>query len=258
MCDEDYALSVHAHVLCMLRVFMFVSLYLLLMWFVSCLSSVLLQFFLLSLYSFRSQFSVVGGILFTGSLVTCRSTASASARLILWSAAANRAEPTGSPFSKYLPPARAAASLLSLLASSLVSAFRATFTETPLFEVCSAKVGPCHFVLHQHLSWVSEYHLRGSLHSNLDGRTLCHCHPETMEQFVFQVFCPRPISPGILLMFAEHVLTAIPCSVTTTVSDDKFSIPISEDVWRTKNTRRAGRESSSRSIQQSRQSRQAR
>ena len=41
-CDEDYALSVHAQVLCILRVFMFVSLYLLLMWFVSCLSSVLL------------------------------------------------------------------------------------------------------------------------------------------------------------------------------------------------------------------------
>ena len=35
-CDEDYALSVHAQVLCILRVFMFVSLYLLLMWFVSC------------------------------------------------------------------------------------------------------------------------------------------------------------------------------------------------------------------------------
>ena len=67
-CDENYALSVHAHRLCILRVFMFVSLYLLLMWFVSCLSSVLLKFFLLYLYSFRSQFSVVGGILFTVTL----------------------------------------------------------------------------------------------------------------------------------------------------------------------------------------------
>ena len=51
---------------------MFVSLYLLLMWFFSCLSSVLLQFFLLYVYSFRSQFSVVGGILFTR-CVYCRS-----------------------------------------------------------------------------------------------------------------------------------------------------------------------------------------
>ena len=33
--DEDYALSMHAHRLCNLRVSVFVSLYLLLMWFVS-------------------------------------------------------------------------------------------------------------------------------------------------------------------------------------------------------------------------------
>ena len=59
--DEDYALSVHAHRLCNLRVSVFVSLYLLLMWCVSCLSSVLVLYS----YSFRSQFSVVGGILFT-------------------------------------------------------------------------------------------------------------------------------------------------------------------------------------------------
>ena len=63
--DEDYALSVHAHRLCNLRVSVFVSLYLLLMWFVSCLSSVLVLLFMLYTYSFRSQFSVVGGILFT-------------------------------------------------------------------------------------------------------------------------------------------------------------------------------------------------
>ena len=54
---------VHAQVLCILRVFM--SLYLLLMWFVSCLSSVLLSFFLLYVFSFRSKFSKVGGFLFT-------------------------------------------------------------------------------------------------------------------------------------------------------------------------------------------------
>ena len=60
---QDYALSVHAHRLCILRVFM--SMCLLLLWFVSCLSSVLVLIFMLYLYSFRSQFSVVGGILFT-------------------------------------------------------------------------------------------------------------------------------------------------------------------------------------------------
>ena len=46
-CDEDYALSVHAQVLCILRVSVFVSLYLLLMWFVSCLSSLLVLLFML-------------------------------------------------------------------------------------------------------------------------------------------------------------------------------------------------------------------
>ena len=40
-CDGDYALSMHVQVLCILRVSVFVSLYLLLMWLVSCLSSVL-------------------------------------------------------------------------------------------------------------------------------------------------------------------------------------------------------------------------
>ena len=63
--DEDYTLSVHAHRLCNLRVSVSVSLYLLLMWFVSCLSSVLVLLFMLYSYSFRGQFSVVGSILFT-------------------------------------------------------------------------------------------------------------------------------------------------------------------------------------------------
>ena len=64
--DENYGFSVHAHMLCNLRVSVFVSLCLLLMWFVSCLSSVLvLLLFMLYTYSFRSHFSVVGGILFT-------------------------------------------------------------------------------------------------------------------------------------------------------------------------------------------------
>ena len=63
-CDKVRA-CVHAQLMCILRVFMFMSLHLLLMWFVSCLSSVLLSFFMLYLYCFRSQFSVVGGILIT-------------------------------------------------------------------------------------------------------------------------------------------------------------------------------------------------
>ena len=37
-----------------------------------------------------------------------------------------------------------------------------------------------------------------------------HCHLETTEQLVFQVFCPCPIS--------NRVMIAIPCSVTITAS----------------------------------------
>ena len=60
---------VHVQMLCILRVFMFMSLYLLLMWFVSCLFSVLVfVVHAVYLYSFRSQFSVVGSILFTPSV----------------------------------------------------------------------------------------------------------------------------------------------------------------------------------------------
>ena len=43
-CDKVRA-CVHAQVLCILHVFMFITLYLLLMWFVSCLSSVLVSLF---------------------------------------------------------------------------------------------------------------------------------------------------------------------------------------------------------------------
>ena len=60
-CDKVRA-CIHAQVLCILRVFVFTSLHLLLMWFVSCLSSLLLSFFMLYLYRFRNQFSVAGGI----------------------------------------------------------------------------------------------------------------------------------------------------------------------------------------------------
>ena len=131
-----------------------------------------------------------------GSLVTCRSNASASTRLILSSAACG---PNRIALQQVFnsPPACFAVGFLSSLASSQVPASRATLTETPLFEVCSAKIGPRRFVLHQHLSWSLGHHLRRS-----------------------RVFCPRPIS-----------LIAVPCSVTTTASDDEFSIPMNAPGW---------------------------
>ena len=61
-----------------------------------------------------------------------------------------------------------AVSLLSTLACSQVSASRTTSTETPLFEVCSAKVGPRYCVLHQHFSRGAKHRLRGPLHSDLN------------------------------------------------------------------------------------------
>ena len=86
------------------------------------------------------------------------------------------------------PPACFAVSLLSLLTSCQVPAPRTTFTETPLFEVCSAKVGSRHFGLHQHVSRGPGHDLRGSLHSDLN-----------VERIVTAIRGPwngsRPISP---------------------------------------------------------------
>ena len=70
------------------------------------------------------------------------------------------------------PPACFAVTLLSPLTSSQVPAFRTTFTETPLSEVCSAKVGPRYFVLHQHVSRGPGHHLCGSLHSDLNVKCI--------------------------------------------------------------------------------------
>ena len=89
---------------------------------------------------------------------------------ILSSAAANRADPTGSPFNgpSILPPTWFAVGLLSPLASSQAPAPRTTFAETPLFEVCSAKVGPRCFVFHQHFSKEARHRLCGPLHVDLN------------------------------------------------------------------------------------------
>ena len=98
--------------------------------------------------------------LVSGSLVAYRSTASASARFILSSAAASRADPHESPFNRLSIVLRAV-SLLSALTSSQVPAPRATSAETPSFEVCSAKVGPRCFVFHHPFSTGARHHLCG-------------------------------------------------------------------------------------------------
>ena len=105
-----------------------------------------------------------------GSLARSLSTGSASARLILSSAAASRADPARVALQQAFDPLPAcfAVSLLSSLASSQIPAPMTTLAETPLLEVCPAKVGPRYLVFHQHLSWVLEHHPSESLHSNLD------------------------------------------------------------------------------------------
>ena len=70
------------------------------------------------------------------------------------------------------PPACFAVSRLPSLASPQVPASRTTLSQTPLFEVSSAKVGSRHFVLHQHVSWGPGHHLCGSPHSDLDVKCI--------------------------------------------------------------------------------------
>ena len=162
-----------------------------------------------------------------GSFTACRSTASASARLILSSAPASRAAPIESPFdSPSILLRHASLCACSPLAISQIPAPGTTLAETSLLEVCSAKVGPRHTVLHQHFSWVSGHHLSGSLQSNLDvGRKVTAIWGP--EWLAFREFCPAShlSDSAILLTFAESVLIASPCSVTTTASDNGFSMP---------------------------------
>ena len=116
------------------------------------------------------------------------------------------------------PPACFAVGVLSPLASPQVPPPRATSAGAPSFEVCSAKAGPRHFVLHQHFSQGARHHL---------CRTHCHSHPETTGQLAFRVLGPRPISPTA----GFSCRSLVPCSVTTTASDDEFTISTNTPGW---------------------------
>ena len=128
------------------------------------------------------------------------------------------------------PPACFAASLLASLAISQIPTPATNLAETPPLKVCPAKVGPRYLVFHQHLSWVSGYHLRGSLHSDLNVERIVTAIRGTAR--IPSILSGSHLSDsGILLMFAVRVLIAIPCSVTTTASDDEFSIPTNTPGW---------------------------
>ena len=83
-------------------------------------------------------------LLTPGSLVACRSTASASARLILSQVTAARADPAESTSQQAFDPPSTCftVTLLSTLASPQVSAPGTALAVTPLLEVRSAKVRP--------------------------------------------------------------------------------------------------------------------
>ena len=173
-----------------------------------------------------------------GSLVACRSTASASARFILSLAAASSCGPRRRVTFLFQQafnssPTCFAVSFLSPLTSAQVPAPRATFAEALSFEVCPPKVSPRHFAFHQHFLQESEAPPLQASPFQLECRRQCHCHLETTGQLAFRVFGPRPISPtqAILLTFAARVLIASPCSVTTTSSDDEFSMPTNTPGW---------------------------
>ena len=102
--------------------------------------------------------------LIPGSLIACRSTASASARLILSSAAASRADPDESPlqFSSDMLRCEFAVVLVHFSRSGIQD------TLHPLIEVSSANVRPPNFVLHQNFARGTKHHLRGPLHSDLN------------------------------------------------------------------------------------------
>ena len=108
-----------------------------------------------------------------GSFTACLSTATASARLILSSAAASRAAALQQAFDPL--PACFAVRLLSSLTRSQIPASRTTLTESPLLEVRPAKVLEV---------WAPSQRVSPF---QLECRTHCHCHLDTTEQLALRV-----------------------------------------------------------------------
>ena len=53
----------------------------------------------------------------------------------------------------------------------------------------------------------------------------CHCHPDGTARLPNIRSASHLSDSGFILTFAAHVLIASSCSVTTTASDDEFSMP---------------------------------
>ena len=93
------------------------------------------------------------------------------------------------------PPTCSAVSLLSSLSSSQASASKTPFTETPLVEVCSAKVRPRYFALHQNFAWGTWHHLSGSLLSDLNVERGVTAIWRPRALLAFRVLDRHPIFP---------------------------------------------------------------
>ena len=131
------------------------------------------------------------------------------------------------------PPTCFAVSLLSPLTSSQVPAPSTTFTDTPLFEVHSANIGPCYFVLHRHLSRGARHISSGlPLHSDLHIECIVTAIRRPGTARIPSVLSASHLSDsGILLTFASRVLIASPCSVTTTASGDDNTMSTNTPGW---------------------------
>ena len=158
------------------------------------------------------------------------------ARLILSSAAANRADPNESPFNKASTPPPTCFAVQPVGCPCPVTADTDTRNNLHLDTtvrslLCERRSLPlCSPSLPLQGLGVPSPRLSPF---RLECRTHCHCHLETMEQARISsiLSVSHPSDSGILLMFAERVLIAIPCSLTTTASDDEFSILTNTPGW---------------------------
>ena len=167
-----------------------------------------------------------------GSLAACLSTASASARSILSSAAASRADPAESPFNRpSISSGKLRCKFVVFPGQFSDTGTRTTIAETPLIDDCPPKVRPRYLVFHQHLSWVSGHHQR-SLHSNLDVERIVTAIWDWGVARISSILPASHLSDsGTLLMFADLVLIASPCSDTTTASNEEFSMATNTLGW---------------------------
>ena len=133
----------------------------------------------------------------------------------LVSAAASRADPDESPSNRpSIPPGESPGT---------------DTHDTPLFEVCSAKVRHRYFVLPSALLPRSE--APSPRESSFQHELSLPSGDHGTARIPSIRSAPHLSDSGTLLTFAERVLIASPCSVTIDASDDEFSMPTNTPGW---------------------------